>query len=273
MSIDSNKISLSIIGKPNSGKSTLFNCLLGEYLSPVGDEYGLTKNIYREVFKYKNTEFTIIDTPGLRRRNKVIEKNEITRNSEVIKVINKVEVIILLIDSLENITRQDFKLADISISKYKMLFFLFNKLDLIDDTKKFKLKVNRLLKNSYSKYNMINVEYISAKKNIKIKDTLNQIIKKKDLVSIKIHKRKLNKFIEKLQKTQSFPKIRGVALKPKYIVQIDSEILLFKVFINSKKKAPQIFQKYFDNAFRIFFKLEGIPIKYIFVSSKNPFSN
>ena len=68
MSIDSNKISLSIIGKPNSGKSTLFNCLLGEYLSPVGDEYGLTKNIYREVFKYKNTEFTIIDTPGLRKK-------------------------------------------------------------------------------------------------------------------------------------------------------------------------------------------------------------
>ena len=121
------KINIGIIGKPNSGKSTLFNTLLGEYISPVGDEYGLTKSLIKQKFTHKNFEFIIVDTPGLRRRSKVKEDHELARNSEVIKIINNVDVTVLLIDSLEGITRQDFRLADLALSKHKILFFLFNK--------------------------------------------------------------------------------------------------------------------------------------------------
>ena len=122
MSSNLNKIYLGIIGKPNSGKSTLFNALIGDQISPVGNEYGLTKQIYKQKFSYNNYEFIIIDTPGLRRRSKVTAKDEVKRNSEVIKLLNKVEIIILLIDSLESITKQDFRLADLSISKNKIVF-------------------------------------------------------------------------------------------------------------------------------------------------------
>ena len=74
MSMRLDNINLGIIGKPNSGKSTLFNTLLGEYLSPVGDEYGLTKSLYKKEFKHRKYDFVIIDTPGLRRKSKVKEK-------------------------------------------------------------------------------------------------------------------------------------------------------------------------------------------------------
>ena len=74
-------IKLNIIGKPNSGKSTLFNSLLGEDISPVGDEYGLIKKDLQRPFKYKSHEFTIVDTPGMRRRTKILDKNEIKRNT------------------------------------------------------------------------------------------------------------------------------------------------------------------------------------------------
>ena len=270
---NSNKISLSIIGKPNSGKSTLFNCLLGEYISDVGDEYGLTKNLLKEKFNYKNFEFSIIDTPGLRRRNKVLEQNEISRNNEVINLLGRVEVIILLIDSLENITKQDLKLADISIDRNKIIFFIFNKIDLIEDKSKFKKSVNNYLKNRYDKYRIINIEFISAKKNLGINKILNQIIQKKNLTTVKLHKNKLNKFIKKINKNTNIPKINKVIIKPKYIVQTDYKIPKFKVFINSKKRAPKLFQKFFDNVFRKFFELEGIPVQYEFISSKNPFSS
>ena len=112
MSLSLNKIQLGIIGKPNSGKSTLFNCLLRREISPVGDEYGLTKNLFKDQFEYKNYKFVIVDTPGLRRRSKVFEKDEMKRNSEVLKLVNSVNVIILLIDSLESITKQDFRHID-----------------------------------------------------------------------------------------------------------------------------------------------------------------
>ncbi len=273
MSSSLNSIKLNIIGKPNSGKSTLFNSLLGEDISPVGDEYGLTKKIYRDSFKYKSHEFIIVDTPGMRRRRKIIDKNEIKRNTEVVRLVKDVDIIILLIDSQESITRQDFKLADIAIRKNKILFFVFNKIDIIEDKRSFKKKINKYLELNYSKFKYINIEYISAKKNIKITNLLSNIINKKKALTTLIQKQKLNNFIDLLQKKGVYPKINKIEIKPKYIVQLENEIPKFKIFLNTKKKAPQIFQKFFDNSFRNYFQLEGIPIIYNFISSKNPFSS
>ena len=273
MSLRLNNIYLSIIGKPNSGKSTLFNLLLGKNISPVGDEYGLTKILYEEKFKYKEYNFIIVDTPGLRRRNKVIEENEKSRNAQVLKLMDKVDVIILLIDSKENLTKQDFRLADLSINRNKMLFFIFNKFDTIENKKEFKRNIKKFLTNSYSKYKMVNIDFISAKYNKKISNVLNNIIKKDNLLSVQIQKTKLNKFLKDLDKKSSYPKIGKISVKPKYIVQLKNKLPNFKVFINTKNKIPSIFQRYFDNEFRKYFKLDGIPIKYEFISSKNPYTN
>ena len=125
----------------------------------------------------------------------------------------RVEVIILLIDSLENITKQDLKLADISIDRNKIIFFIFNKLDLIEDKSKFKKNINNYLKNRYDKYRIINIEFISAKKNLGINKILNQIIQKKNLITIKLHKNKLNKFIKEINKNTNIPKINKERLR------------------------------------------------------------
>ena len=273
MSIDTTEIKLSIIGKPNSGKSTLFNCFFGKEISPVGNEYGLTKNLFRDKFKFKNKQFVIVDTPGLRRRTKVIEKNEKKRNSEVIKLIENVDIIILLIDSLENISKQDFRLADLALNKNKILFFLFNKIDVVEDFKKFKSKTRNFLKENYNKYKLINFEFISAKKNLRVNKVLEEIIIKKKLSETRIKKQKFNSFISYLNKKGTYPRVNNIDIKPKYIVQISGELPKFKVFINSKKRTPQIFQKYFDNNFREYFKLIGVPIIYEFKSSKNPYAS
>ena len=269
--MSSNKINLGIIGKPNSGKSTLFNTLLGDYISPVGDQYGLTKTLYKKKFLHNNNEFTIFDTPGLRRKSKVTETNELARNSEVIRLINKVEVIILLIDSLESITKQDFRLADIAIEKNKVLFFVFNKIDIVENKKNFELYLKKYLKNNYSKNKCINIGFISAKNNTRISNVLKEIIQKKELISIKINKQKLNKFINYLNNKPTLPRFNKIEIKPKYIVQLENKIPKFKIFINIQKKPPQLFQKFFDNSFRSYFKLDGVPILYDFKSSKNPY--
>ena len=94
---------------------------------------------------------------------------------------------------------------------------------------------------------------------------------KKKLARVTIQKSKLNNFIIHLDKKGNYPKIKNISVKPKYIVQTASEFPKFKIFINSKEKAPPTFQKFFDNAFRNFFKLSGIPIDYKFISSKNPY--
>tara|TARA_B100000686_G_C16544299_1_gene839070 strand:+ start:162 stop:989 length:828 start_codon:yes stop_codon:yes gene_type:complete len=268
---NSKKINFVIIGKPNSGKSTLFNKLLKKEVSPTGDTYGLTKEIFVKNFTFNNIDFIIHDTPGLRRKSKVSTKDEELRNRKVVKLLERIDAAILLIDSTENITKQDFKIADTIMRRKKLLFFVFNKIDLLDDKRGFKKKISDFLNFRYSQSKEINVAFISALSDKKILDLLNEMIKKNNLCSFKIKKSYLNNFIKKISKDSKLPKVKNIQIKPKYIVQIDSNILMFKIFINSKKKAPNLFVKYFDSEFRKYFSLNGVPINMKFISSDNPY--
>ena len=271
--LNNQKINFVIIGKPNSGKSTLFNKFLKKEISPTGKTYGLTKELFIEEFRFRNVNFIIHDTPGLRRKNRIDDRDEESRNKKVIKLLEKIDAAILLIDSTENITRQDFKIADSIMRRKKLLFFIFNKIDLLDDQKEFKRRINNFLSSRYSQSKEINISFISALSGENIIYLLNEMIKKKDLCSLKIRKTQLNSFIKKVSKDAKLPKIRNIRIKPKYIVQIDSNIPKFKIFINTKKKAPSLFIKYFDNEFRRYFSLNGVPIYMKFISSDNPYAN
>ncbi len=110
------KINFVIIGKPNSGKSTLFNKFLKKEISPTGETYGLTKELFIEEFRFRNVNFIIHDTPGLRRKNRIDDRDEESRNKKVIKLLEKIDAAILLIDSTENKTAY-LKMA-------KMIFYL-----------------------------------------------------------------------------------------------------------------------------------------------------
>ena len=268
-----NEINFIIVGKPNSGKSTLFNNLLNDEISPTGDEYGLTKTLFTNSFEYKDNKFIIHDTPGLRRKNKIYDKSEILRNQKVLKLISKVDVALLLIDATENFTKQDFRIADLALDRKKILFILFNKFDLIENKKNFKEDINHFFLTNYSQHKEINVEYVSAISNNNINNVLEKICNKQNLLKKRIDKNKLNLFLKELQHDNRLPRVKSIEIKPKYMVQTNDQILSFKVFINSKKKAPKIFTRFFENQFRKKFSLLGVPIKINFVSSSNPYSN
>ncbi|MDC1366182.1 50S ribosome-binding GTPase, partial [Pelagibacterales bacterium] len=91
-------INFLIVGKPNSGKSTFYNTLNNKYLSPTGPESGLTKDIFKNEVSILDTKFTFFDTPGLRRKNKIDDKDEIKLTYDVINLIDKIDVVFLLVD-------------------------------------------------------------------------------------------------------------------------------------------------------------------------------
>ena len=268
-----NEINFIIVGKPNSGKSTLFNNLLNKDISPTGDEYGLTKTLFTDTFEFQNIKFIIHDTPGLRRKNKIYDKNETSRNQKVLKLISKIDVALLLIDATENFTKQDFRIADLAIDRKKILFIILNKFDLIEDKKEFKDDLEHFLESNYSQHKEINIDYISALSNKNIDTVLNKISNKYSLLKKRIDKNKLNNFLKELQSNNKLPRVKSIEIKPKYMVQTDNQLLSFKVFINSKKKAPKIFTRYFENQFRKKFSLYGVPIDLLFISSSNPYSS
>ena len=89
----------------------------------------------------------------------------------------------------------------------------------------------------------------------------------------RIDKNKLNNFLKELQNNNKLPRVKSIEIKPKYMVQTDNQLLSFKVFINSKKRAPKIFTRFFENQFRKKFSLIGVPINLSFISSSNPYSS
>ena len=268
---DSSKINLLILGKPNSGKSTLFNFLCNEELSPAGNEYGLTKKNYTSDFYYKNKIFSISDTPGLRRKNKIIDTKEEIRNKKTFSILKKVDVVLLLIDPIENITRQDFRLVEHAINKKKIVFVIFTKFDLVEDKKIYKKSIFNHLKNNFSNFNDLNIEFISVHSEININKLLRLIIEKINLLSIKIPKKEIKKFTNKLLKENKFPKQKGVSIKSKYVVQTDFTFPSFKIFLNTNKKISSNYINFFTKELRDYFDLKGIPIDLTFMRSKNPY--
>ena len=271
MSLLLNKINLLILGKPNSGKSTLFNFLCKNELSPTGDEYGLTKKNYYSEFKFDNHMFVINDTPGLRRKNKINNKDEEIRNKKTLSILRKVDVVLLLIDSIENITRQDFRLLDNAIQKKKLIFTVFTKFDLINDKKKYRKTTLTYLNNNFSNHNEINVEFVSVHNKLNINKLLKIIIEKINLLPIKIPKKDIKKFTNKLLKENRFPKQKGVSIKSKYVVQTDQAFPSFKIFLNTNKKVSQNYINFFTKEFRDYFNLIGVPLNLTFMRSKNPY--
>ena len=271
MSLKLNKINILILGKPNSGKSTLFNFLCKNELSPTGDEYGLTKKNYSSEFKFNNHIFVINDTPGLRRKTKISDKDEEVRNKKTLSILRKVDVVLLLIDSIENITRQDFRLLENAIHKKKIIFIVFTKFDLVDDKKNYRKNTFSNLNNNFSNHNEINVEFISVHNRLNINKLLKIIIEKINLLPIRIPKKDIKKFTNKLLKENRFPKQKGVPIKSKYVVQTDLTFPSFKIFLNTNKKVSQNYVNFFTKEFRDYFKLIGVPLNLTFMRSKNPY--
>ena len=271
MPLKLNKINLLILGKPNSGKSTLFNYLCKNELSPTGDEYGLTKKNYSSEFEFDNHIFVINDTPGLRRKNKISNKDEELRNKRTLSILRKVDVVLLLIDSIENITRQDFRLLDNAIQKKKIIFTVFTKFDLVDDKKNYRKNILINLRNNFSNYNEINVEFISVYNRLNINKLLKIIIEKINLLPKRIPKKDIKKFTNKLLKENRFPKQKGVSIKSKYVVQTDQAFPSFKIFLNTNKKVSQNYVNFFTKEFRDYFNLIGVPLDLTFMRSKNPY--
>ena len=265
------KINFLIVGKPNSGKSTFYNTLNNKYLSPTGPKSGLTKNIFENEVNILNTKFVFYDTPGLRRKNKINNKEETKLTYDVINLIDKIDVVFLLIDSNESLTKQDLKIAEIVIKRKKILFVVFNKIDLIENIDKFKKEQKYYFLDSYSPANTINLKFISAISIDSIERILKTVIRSVRIKSTKIRTPKLNNFIRDLLKNQKFPKINKIEVKPKYMVQLDDDYPRFKVFINSSKKVPQSYRRFYENLLRKKFSLVGVPIQIDFINSKNPY--
>ena len=254
---------IAIIGKPNVGKSSLINKLLGEDRVIVSNIAGTTRDAIDTAVKRNGKEYVFIDTAGLRRKSKI--KEDIERYSVIrtVTAVERADVAMLLIDATEGVTEQDAKIAGIAHEKGKGVIICVNKWDAVEkDDKtiyKFKNKVKEIL--SFMPY--AEIMFISAKTGQrlpKIFDVIEMVIQNH---SMRIATGVLNEILMEAVAMQQPPSDKGRRLKIFYMTQVSVKPPTFVIFVNDKELMHFSYTRYIENRIREAFGFAGTPLKFI----------
>ena len=254
---------IAIIGKPNVGKSSIINKLLGEDRVIVSDIAGTTRDAVDTEIVRNGREYVVIDTAGLRRKSKI--KEDIERYS-IIRTVSAVErcnVAVLVIDATEGITDQDAKIAGIAHDRGKGMIIAVNKWDAIEKNDKTIYKFTEEIRNKLSYMPYAELLFISAQTGQrlpKLFETIDAVIENH---SLRIATGVLNEIMSEAVAMQQPPSDKGKRLKLYYITQVSVKPPTFVIFVNDKELMHFSYTRYIENRIRESFGFRGTPLKFI----------
>ena len=254
---------IAIVGKPNVGKSSLINRLLGEDRVIVSDIAGTTRDAVDTRVTWEGREYIFIDTAGLRRKGKV--KEEIERYS-VIRTVTAVEranIVVILIDATEGVTEQDAKIAGIAHENGKGVIVAVNKWDAIEKNDKTIYQFTNKIRDTLAYMPYAELIFISAKTGQRIPklfETIDGVIENQTL---RIQTGVLNEILSEAVAMQQPPSDRGKRLKIFYMTQVAVRPPTFVIFVNDKELMHFSYTRYIENKIREAFGFRGTPLKFI----------
>ena len=266
-------IRIAILGRPNSGKSTLTNYLLKEERQIVGEISGLTRDTITEEFNWKDRDYIIIDTPGLRKKSKITDEVEKKSSKSSLRTVDNSDISILLIDASIGIDKQDLIISNYIEEKGKPFILAINKWDMIRDKKNSKNIILDKTSKSLSQFGGSSIVFISSKTGDGIEELMETILKIHKLSFNEISTNKLNSFLEKITTTHTHPTQNGREVRFKYITQIKSNPISFAIFTNKPKSILESYKRYILNNLRKEYSLRGVPIRVVYKKTENPYTN
>lgn len=260
---DDEYIKVAVIGKPNVGKSSLVNAVLGEDRMIVSDIAGTTRDATDSIVENEHGKFVFIDTAGLRRKSKVYDQIEKYSVIRARMAVERAQVCVIMIDATEGFTEQDSKVAGIAHELGKGCIIAVNKWDAIEKTGKTMDEFRKKLMIDFSFMNYAPIIFISAKEKIRL-DRLFELIKFVDTQNaMRISTGKLNELLADATARVQPPSDKGRRLKIFYMTQASTRPPTFVCFVNRADLFHYSYQRYIDNQIREVFGLEGTPTKMI----------
>jgi len=262
---DDPAIRLAVVGRPNVGKSSFVNALLGTNRQIVSDIPGTTRDAIDSRFTRRQQEFVLIDTAGLRKRTKIDAGIEFYSSLRTEKALERCEVALVMLDARQGLEKQDLKIINMAAERKRGVLLVVNKWDLIEKDSKTSKIYEDNLRSHMGNLSWIPVLFISAmtKKNLyRAIDTAEQISRNR---LQKIPTSTLNRFLEEALSAKHPSTKSGKELKIKYMTQIESHWPVFAFFCNNPELVQSNFRKFLENKLREKFSLEGVPVSLRFM--------
>ena len=255
-------IKVAIVGRPNMGKSTLLNALVGEERAIVSDIPGTTRDAIDSYVKIGEDEFIFIDTAGIRRRGK-IKDIEYYSYLRALDAIDRADVVVLLVDAEEGPTERDAKIAGVALEKFKPLIIAVNKIDKLNSQKDWE-RLHRELDLTFDFVPFAPRVFISAKEKKGLKELLKQVKELYKQYTKKITTGKFNRVLRELMEVHQPPVYKNKIVKIYYGTQVKTKPPTFLLFSNYPEGIPKSFRRFLENRLREAFGFNKVPIRIVF---------
>ena len=260
---------IAVVGKPNVGKSSLINKVLGESRVIVSDIAGTTRDAIDTKVEWNGNEYVFIDTAGLRRKNKIKEELERYSIIRTVTAVERADVVVMMIDATEGVTEQDAKIAGIAHERGKGVIIAVNKWDAIEKNDKtiykFTNKVREIL--SYMPY--AEILFISAKTGQRVPKLFETIDMVLENQTLRIQTGVLNEIMTEAVAMQQPPSDKGKRLKLFYMTQVSVKPPTFVIFVNDKELMHFSYTRYLENKIREAFGFKGTSLKFLIRERKD----
>jgi GTP-binding protein len=270
--IEKRPLQLAIVGRPNVGKSTLVNRLIGEDRLLVGPEAGITRDSIAIDWQHRGRRVRLVDTAGVRRHSKVIDKVERLSVSDTLNTIRYAEVVILVLESEVMLEKQDLTLARMVLEEGRALLIAANKWDRIEDKPKALKKLTDRVEKSLTQAKGIPVLPVSALTGQNLDRLIDAAFAVHKQWNRRLATSPLNRWLRAMVDNHPAPLVSGRRLKPRYMTQIKTRPPTFAFFMNRPEKLPDDYMRYLINGLREQFELPGVPIRTTLRKIKNPYA-
>lgn len=267
-------LQLAVVGRPNVGKSTLINRLVGSDRLITGPEAGITRDAIALDWCFGGRDFRLIDTAGLRRRSRIEGKVEQLAGADTLRAIRFAEVVIIVIDGTVGLERQDLAIADLVIEEGRAPLLAINKSDLVAERDSTAARMTQRLEESMPQLRGVRPLWISARSGEGIERLLPMVMRLHGLWSSRLSTPRLNRWLaHAVQRTPPPSTSQGHQIRLRYVTQTKTRPPTFVLFANRPEAIAASYTRYLANDLRDKFGLHGIPLRLSFRRTRNPYVN